>query len=420
VPGLTGPTVPLVIPPAFLAAYSPTADWTSTTTPKTQSVTANASDILLVLGGTVSASTKLGTPSDGSNTYALQQKQEVGSACAGYAWTATIGSGPPLTVTTSSLPGASAGTAYSQALAATGGTGTGYTWSISAGTLPAWASLNSSTGVISGSPSGSGTASFTAKVTDSGSNTATRALSITTTSLLLPTWDPTGSAGPYTSLLSDDFNGTSLNPAIWGLGWQGSSGITPPINSGVSPQNNAAYVSVSGGMLNLKVDGSYGGCVTSNTNGTGGTSGFEFTYPAAIEFRANLPQRSGGGVANWCALWTDGQNWPTDGEIDVLESLGPNPPPAAGDWNAYHVHDSTGGGAGTGATHNLTPPYGWHTFGALWTASQVKFYYDGSLVGTVATAGFRGPHYIVMVNTFNTTLDAPTTMQVDWVRVWQT
>ncbi|MBI5399600.1 hypothetical protein HZB07_03175, partial [Candidatus Saganbacteria bacterium] len=63
------------------------------------------------------------------------------------------------TITTSSLPSGTVGIAYSQALAATGGT-TPYTWSISAGTLPAGLTL-SSAGVISGSPTTAQTASFT-------------------------------------------------------------------------------------------------------------------------------------------------------------------------------------------------------------------------------------------------------------------
>jgi hypothetical protein len=29
-------------------------------------------------------------------------------------------------------------------------------------------------------------------------------------------------------------------------------------------------------------------------------------------------------VANCPALWTDGQTWPQDGEVDVMEALGPN------------------------------------------------------------------------------------------------
>ena len=91
------------------------------------------------------------------------------------------GGPPPLTVATSSLPSGSLGAAYSQTLAATGGTAP-YSWSIlpGAGSLPAGLSLSSG-GSISGTPSIAGTFNFTVQLNDSGSHTAQKALSITIT-----------------------------------------------------------------------------------------------------------------------------------------------------------------------------------------------------------------------------------------------
>lgn len=69
---------------------------------------------------------------------------------------------PALSITTSGVPGATVGTSYSTTLAASGGSGT-KSWAITAGSLPAGLSLSSS-GVLSGTPTAPGTASFTAKV----------------------------------------------------------------------------------------------------------------------------------------------------------------------------------------------------------------------------------------------------------------
>jgi hypothetical protein len=73
-----------------------------------------------------------------------------------------------LTITTTSLPGGTLGTAYSATLAATGGT-TPLIWSLASGSsLPAGLTL-SSDGVISGTPSAAGDATFTVQVADSSS-----------------------------------------------------------------------------------------------------------------------------------------------------------------------------------------------------------------------------------------------------------
>ena len=86
-----------------------------------------------------------------------------------------------LTITTTSLPNGTVGASYSATLQSSGGTSP-ITWSISSGSLPSWASLNSSTGAITGTPGATGTASFTVAATDSSTptpQTASQSLSIT-------------------------------------------------------------------------------------------------------------------------------------------------------------------------------------------------------------------------------------------------
>lgn len=78
-------------------------------------------------------------------------------------------------VTTTTLPDAQQGVEYEENLAATGGTGS-YSWSVSSGSLPTGLSL-SLAGVISGIPTGTGTANFTVQAS-SGGGSDTQALSI--------------------------------------------------------------------------------------------------------------------------------------------------------------------------------------------------------------------------------------------------
>ena len=98
----------------------------------------------------------------------------------------------PLVITTTSLPNDVMNMAYTATLTAGGGT-TPYTWSIISGILPSGLTLNSGSGVISGTPTVSGTFSFTVQVSDAGSQTATKTLSITITSIpaVLTIWPDT-------------------------------------------------------------------------------------------------------------------------------------------------------------------------------------------------------------------------------------
>jgi hypothetical protein len=86
---------------------------------------------------------------------------------------------PPLSVTTTSLPAAVAGVAYSGPLSATGGK-TPYSWTLSSGTLPTGITVNSA-GSLSGTTNQTGQFSFTVQVSDSSSpkQTATKSLVLT-------------------------------------------------------------------------------------------------------------------------------------------------------------------------------------------------------------------------------------------------
>jgi hypothetical protein len=84
---------------------------------------------------------------------------------------------PDLTITTTSLPGASLDEPYSATLSASGGSGTGFAWNLESGSLPTGLSLGSS-GAIEGEALSGGIYDFIVRASDDEGNSATKALSI--------------------------------------------------------------------------------------------------------------------------------------------------------------------------------------------------------------------------------------------------
>lgn len=90
----------------------------------------------------------------------------------------------PLSVSRSTFPDATVGTFYSTTMQAAGGTPP-YTWSIAVGAAPLGTTLSSS-GVLKGTPTSAGLASFTVRVTDSAGASATAPLAIRVAAAAVP------------------------------------------------------------------------------------------------------------------------------------------------------------------------------------------------------------------------------------------
>jgi hypothetical protein len=117
---------------------------------------------------------------------------------------------PQVAVVTSSLSSAVVGTAYTRALAATGGDGS-YRWSVQSGALPPGITVAES-GSVSGTPTEAGEFGFTVSVA-SGGRTASRALTISVT------WPPLAIT---TSGLPDAFLGSAYLGELTAIGGDGA------------------------------------------------------------------------------------------------------------------------------------------------------------------------------------------------------
>jgi hypothetical protein len=154
--------------------YSQTLAATGGSPPYTWQVSSSSLPGGLTIG---SSGNIFGTPSTaGSFTFQVTVRDSAqGSASSSFTIRITAAA---LAITTASLPAGTVGTAYTATtLAATGGTPP-YTWSAASGALPGGLSI-SSAGVISGTPTASGTFSVALQVIDSAQATATKSYSVT-------------------------------------------------------------------------------------------------------------------------------------------------------------------------------------------------------------------------------------------------
>lgn len=164
---------------------------------------------------------------------------------ASHSFTIQINNPPAPTITTTSLPNGTVGTPYNQTIQATAGLAP-YSWSVSAGTLPAGLNLGSSTTnavTISGTPTAAASSTFTIQIMDAASQPGTQAYtvvmsnppapSITTTSL------PDGAVGtPYNQTIHAT---GGLAPFTWSM----TSG-NPPAGLTLDTSSTTNSITLSG------------------------------------------------------------------------------------------------------------------------------------------------------------------------------
>jgi uncharacterized protein (TIGR03437 family) len=324
----------------------------------------------------------------------------------------------PLSVTTTTLPKGVQGVAYNQTLAAAGGLSP-YTWTVSAGNLPAGVTL-SGAGVLSGTPGAAGAFSFTARVADAASGAATQPLSLQigapltiTTAATLPSgvtgkaYSLTfaaagGSGGPYTwSILS----GTS--PAGLALSAAGvlsgnpssaaSSNFTVQVNDGLSPPTNLAasitvyaVLSITTAFLpNGTVNASYGPVTLAASGGSGSVAWSATGLPAGILISAGgvlSGTPTAAGASTVVVTATDSVSSQTKNV-----SLGLTVAVATSALKISPASLVLGAGAGAAVTGGFTasggtPPYAWSVASGSLPAG-ITLGSDGSIKGSSLQAG---------------------------------
>ena len=247
----------------------------------------------------------------------------------------------------------------------------------------------------------------------------------------------------YRLVWSDDFNTENIDSDKWNF-----YALMAP-RSDLKLYSDERAVETGNGTVTLKADYDEAEEVyTSNLSlTTKNAMAFKYGY---VEMRAKLPF----GAPAFPSFWMQSTRRATNvmGEVDMLEHFGLNEPTiqtGIHKWHADGSHD-VNNGAGKIATYTFANPTvasDWHTYGLLWTETELKFLVDGVVYHTIDItdnfgAGdmecFQDYAYLIMNNYIYTEAgigdpddawkaavpedfeDGPIEYVIDYVRLYQT
>lgn len=236
----------------------------------------------------------------------------------------------------------------------------------------------------------------------------------------------------YKLVFADEFSGSTLDTVKWNYNYPWGSGHT---------HNHAAYmdqsqVIVGNGVLNLQAirqrhpnaqdywHNDFGWQVMDYTSGAINTQGKFNTTGGYFEARMKMPDL----VGTWPAFWMLQNGWPP--EIDIMEfPVGSEAQKREFVANYHYTNNGSNASFYRVVSTGTDLSQSFNTFGLEWTTSQLKFYFNGSVVHTVnsptAIAQAQGMYMILNhgIDGWAATPPAsatwPADFLIDYVRVWQ-
>lgn len=230
----------------------------------------------------------------------------------------------------------------------------------------------------------------------------------------------------YSLVWNDEFTGSKLS-GDWTYEVQPAGWVNNELQNYVEEDHVAQ---VAGGTLKINLVND-GGTIKSARLYARKSSGWMYGY---IEARIKLPQGKGTWPAFWMMPVNFNNDWPSSGEIDIMEAVGYQPNRV---WSTIHCNKYNNGGTATeSANMSISDLYAdFHTYGLEWTDSYMTFYVDGAKLLTYANDGtghdawpFNAAFYPILNLAWGGSWGGaqgvdesvlPATMEVDYVRVFQ-
>lgn len=321
---------------AIGTAYSQTVAVGGGTTPYTFAVSAGTLPDGLSLNSSTGAIT--GTPKPDAQTESFTITVTDTSSPA----TQNLSIFIPLLIETTSLPSGTVSVAYNQSVAVGGGTQP-YTWSTNSANLPPGLTLSATTGAITGTPTTTGTFSFTVNVVDSSTPTqqsAGQALSITISTVTVTSTQPTNATiGSSYSFTENVSGGTP--PYTYTL----ASG-TLPDGLSMTSSNSTGVITISGTPKSDAIDESFSIKVTDSSTPALTATSSTLTLVVSLVVTTTSPLPSGTvGTAYSTTIAAEGGQPPYTFAVDPSGSALPS---------GLSLNSSTGAITGTPATAATT------------------------------------------------------------------
>jgi len=399
------------VAPVFTASTPPAAATVGAPYSYTFAATGNPAPTFRVNSGALPAGLSLntttgvlsGTPTAaGPATFTIAATNGVSPDAVTPSITITVSQAQVAPVFTASAPPATAtvGAPYSYTFAATGNPAP--TFRVNSGALPAGLSLNTTSGVLSGTPTAAGSATFTIAATNGVSPDAvTPSITITVSPAQAP--DGTQAAvvfgwGPVVT--GDEFSYTGApNPLKWGV-------YNSPGHAGNGIRSPNAW----------SVDGSV---VTVSGDSAGTTGGMSAKFAQQQYGRWEVRMRTSARDPKYhpvLILWPNNNTSPNCAEIDYAEGTSDT------SRIKFFLHYACSGSNFQTQAAQPMDTTQWHNYAVQWTPSGITGYIDGVQWFTDTDPAHQPPvgmHQTIQLDWFpDGTATLPSQMQVDWVRVY--